>query len=138
MEPPASRAPTEPSAPPALRTLTLLEDDEVDAYMVGRALLRIEAGCVLEHHTTLREFRRAIRLRCPEVALIDRRLPDGSGIDAIRELRARCPDVRIYLFTAGDEPRDLDRAITAGADGAYTKPTNSREFSGLVLSVVQA
>ncbi|MDY7102404.1 MAG: response regulator [Actinomycetota bacterium] len=136
MEASQPRAENEPGAPP-LRALTLLEDDEVDAYMVGRALMRIEAGCVLERHSTLRGFRRALREHCPEIALVDRNLPDGSGIDAIRDLRESCPSARIYLFTSLDETDELDRAIAAGADGAFTKPANGHEFAALVLSLMR-
>jgi DNA-binding NarL/FixJ family response regulator len=57
----------------------------------------------------------------PDVTLMDLRLPDLSGIDAMRAIRAECPDARIILLTmfAGDV--EIQRALQAGAQGYLLK-----------------
>jgi DNA-binding NarL/FixJ family response regulator len=54
-----------------------------------------------------------------DVAVVDVRLPDGSGIDLCRELRAHVPGMRCLVLTADANSRD--DAITAGATGFVLK-----------------
>ena len=62
-----------------------------------------------------------LRLSPPDVALIDARLPDGSGIDALRRLRARWPHSSLLMFTGSTDPGLADEAVGAGADGLISK-----------------
>src|ERR1700692_722128 len=57
----------------------------------------------------------------PDVTLMDLRLPDLSGIEAMLAIRAECPDARIILLTmfAGDV--EIQRALQAGAQGYLLK-----------------
>ena len=59
----------------------------------------------------------------PDVTLMDLRLPDFSGIEAMLAIKAECPDARIILLTmfAGDV--DIQRALEAGAQGYLLKNT---------------
>lgn len=59
--------------------------------------------------------------RCPDVVLLDVGLPGMGGIEAIGELRQRCPDVRIVLITADTSGSTLVAAVEAGADGFLPK-----------------
>lgn len=66
----------------------------------------------------------------PDVLLLDRHLPDGDGLDLVRELRAR-PDgtsMRIVLVTASVLPSDRDSAELAGADAFIAKPIRISEL----------
>ncbi|MDM4762070.1 response regulator transcription factor [Galbitalea sp. SE-J8] len=57
----------------------------------------------------------------PDVALLDVRLPDGSGIDVCREVRSRLTDVRCLMLTAYDDEEAMSSAIVAGAAGYVLK-----------------
>lgn len=61
------------------------------------------------------------RIAPPDVALVDARLPDGSGIEALRNLRRRWPRTRLVMFTGMTEPGLADEAVAAGADGLISK-----------------
>ncbi|MBY8860189.1 response regulator transcription factor [Nocardia sp. CA2R105] len=62
----------------------------------------------------------AARMR-PDVILLDRRLPDGNGIDAIERLHEVSPAARVLVFT-GDADRAMrDRVIAAGGAGLVLK-----------------
>lgn len=70
----------------------------------------------------------------PEVALVDIRLPDGSGIDLTRELLERFPDLRVVLYT-GDADADL---LTGGLDsGARGYALKAGSMSELVAAIEQ-
>ena len=53
----------------------------------------------------------------PDVAILDARLPDGSGIEVCREIRATLPQVRCLILTSYDDDDALFAAVMAGAAG---------------------
>lgn len=57
----------------------------------------------------------------PDVAVLDGRLPDGSGIEVCRAVRAENPAVRALILTSYDDDQALFAAIMAGADGYVLK-----------------
>lgn len=60
--------------------------------------------------------------RCrPDVVLMDVRLPDGSGIEACREIRSDRPDTRVIMLTAYPDEDAVVQAILAGAAGYFLK-----------------
>ena len=81
-----------------------LLEDEGDIVVVGESALAEEAK------------RRIPALR-PHVAILDGRLPDGSGIDVCREIRSRDPEINALIPTSFDDADALFAAIVAGAAG---------------------
>lgn len=57
----------------------------------------------------------------PHVILLDRRLPDGDGIDAIERLRAASPQARVLVFTGAANQDMVDRVSAAGGAGLVLK-----------------
>ncbi len=57
----------------------------------------------------------------PDVALLDARLPDGSGIDVCREIRSMMPNVQCLILTSYDDDEALFAAVMAGASGYLLK-----------------
>lgn len=57
----------------------------------------------------------------PDVAIFDARLPDGSGIDACREVRSVDPSIKALVLTSYDDEQALATAILAGASGFLLK-----------------
>lgn len=64
----------------------------------------------------------------PEVVLMDLRMPEGDGIDAIRALRAHGSSSRILVLSTYDTDRDIRSAMRAGADGYLLKDTRRSEL----------
>lgn len=75
------------------------------------------------------------RLR-PDVVLLDLRLPDMLGPEAIRALMARCPGVKIVLFTAYPDHAALEAALAAGAHGVVVKDTERADLVDVIKRVV--
>ena len=67
-----------------------------------------------------------------EVAIVDLNLPDGHGIEVIRELRAANPDCALLVLTASEDRRESARAVQAGAMGVLTKSTPIADVIGAV------
>jgi DNA-binding NarL/FixJ family response regulator len=120
---PAPRAPRHAGLPAqaqrAIRVL-LVDDHRLLTEALARALDQEPGIRVAGTARTVAEVREAIR-EPVDVALMDYRLPDGTGIDATRLLKARWPAARIVMLTAIDDDETVLEAIQAGADGYLTK-----------------
>lgn len=71
----------------------------------------------------------------PQVAVLDVRLPDGSGVEVCREIRARLPDVRCLMLTSFSDDEALFDAIMAGASGYVLKDIRGSDLVGAVRDV---
>ncbi|HWF80449.1 MAG TPA: response regulator transcription factor [Streptosporangiaceae bacterium] len=70
----------------------------------------------------------AIAGNCPDVAVVDFHLPDGTGADAADSIRARCRGVAIVFLTADDSDERLLQAIESGASGYLLKSVTGAEI----------
>jgi two-component system response regulator DevR len=71
----------------------------------------------------------------PDVAVLDVRLPDGSGIEVCRELRAMCPELRCLMLTSFSDDEALIDAIVAGASGYILKEVRGADIVDSVRRV---
>ena len=71
----------------------------------------------------------------PDVALVDIRLPDGSGIDLTRELLASHPDLRVVLYTGDADAELLYGGLDSGARGYALKAGSMTELVGAIEQV---
>ncbi|MDQ1556514.1 MAG: two-component system, NarL family, response regulator DevR [Actinomycetota bacterium] len=101
------------------RGIAGLLDAEPDIEIVGEA-------------STAAQARARILATQPDVAVLDVRLPDGSGIDVCRDIRSLNPDIHCLILTAYDDDEAIYAAVIAGAAGYVLKDIRG---SGLVDSV---
>jgi two-component system response regulator PilR (NtrC family) len=79
----------------------------------------------------------ALEQQAPDLCLTDMRLPDGSGLDLVRELGKRHPDVPVAVITAhGDVDSAVD-ALKAGAFDFVSKPVELPVLRGLVTTALR-
>jgi two-component system, NarL family, response regulator len=70
-----------------------------------------------------------------DVYILDLRMPDGDGIQTIKELIARDPAMRVLVLTTYDNEEDIFRALEAGARGYLLKDTTSEELVAAVRQI---
>lgn len=70
----------------------------------------------------------ALEDACPEVAVIDFHLPDGTGADAAERIRAQCPTCAIVFLTGDDSDERLLQAIESGASSYLLKSVSGAEI----------
>src|SRR3954471_16672608 len=104
------------------RGLRELLEQENDIEVVGESGLAQEAA------------RRIPALR-PDVAVLDGRLPDGSGIDVCREVRSPHPEIAALILTSYDDDEALFSAIMAGAAGYVLKQVRGNDLIDTVRRV---
>ena len=104
------------------RGLRELLEDEPDLEVVG------ESGSAQE------AARRILALR-PDVAVLDGRLPDGSGMDICRDLRSRDPSIQVLVLTSYDDDEAVFAAIMAGASGYVLKQIGGTDLVNAIRRV---
>jgi DNA-binding NarL/FixJ family response regulator len=112
------------------RPLRLLVVDDHDVVRQGLvALLGRRQGfeVVAEAGTAAEAVEQARRYE-PDIVVMDVRLPDGSGIEACREIRAELPATRVIMFTSYPDEEAVLSAIVAGASGYLLKQVRARDL----------
>ncbi|WP_272902637.1 response regulator transcription factor [Nocardioides sp. WS12] len=125
---------TSPSVPQQIRVY-LLDDHEMIRRGI-RDLLQSEGDIVVvgESDSAVEATSRIPALR-PDVAILDARLPDGSGIDVCRDVRSVDPSIAALILTSYDDDDALFSAIMAGAAGYVLKQVRGNDLLDMVRRV---
>ena len=115
-------------------TVLLVEDDPPTLWRLQDALDK--AGFDVAAAATLAEARASLVARTPRVLLTDLQLPDGHGVDLIRETRARLPDTEIMVISALGDEQTVISAITVGATGYILKDAFPSDIAATVRDLV--
>ncbi len=112
--------------PPApAPTLLLVDDDETLRERLASALRA--RGYEVTTAATGAEALAAARRESPELAIVDLRMPDMSGIDVLRALRAQDPSTRVLVLTGYGSIATAVEATRLGAAGYLPKPVDADE-----------
>ena len=112
--------------------ILLVEDDPNVSLLLKRKLER--AGYAVRHAASIATARELVRDGTWELALLDRQLPDGDGLDLCHDLRASSPHGYILMFTGMTSDEEKLRGFEHGADDYVSKSTQLEE----VLARVRA
>jgi DNA-binding NarL/FixJ family response regulator len=74
-------------------------------------------------------------MKRPEVVIMDVRLPDGSGVEACRDIRSELPDTKLIMLTSYADDEALFNAIMAGASGFVLKQVLGSDLLSAVRTV---
>ena len=124
----------ETTIPPVLRIL-VVDDHEVVREGLVALLERRAAFSVVAQVGTAAEAIAAARTYLPDLVIMDVRLPDGSGIEATREIRAENPAIRVVMLTSYPDEEAVFAAIVAGASGYLLKQVRGRDLIGALAAV---
>jgi len=113
----------------------LVDDHEVVRRGV-RDMLEAEADLeVVGEAGTVEEALHRVAATNPDVAVLDVRLPDGSGVELCREIRSRHPSIACLMLTSFDDDEALFEAILAGASGYVLKQVKGSDILEAVRAV---
>jgi two-component system, NarL family, response regulator DevR len=108
--------------------LLLVDDHEVVRQGLAALLARRPAFQVVAEAGTVAEAVAAARRFRPDVVIMDVRLPDGTGIEACRDIRAEVPETRVVMLTSYPDEEAVLAAIMAGASGYLLKQIRGRDL----------
>lgn len=123
--------------PEPLRPLRLLVVDDHEIVRQGLvALLDRRAGFeVVAQAGSVAEATDQARLHEPDIVVMDVRLPDGSGVEACRAIRAELPETRVIMLTSFPDDEAVLSAIVAGASGYLLKQIRARDLVAALEAV---
>ena len=106
----------------------LIVDDHI-LFRDGIASLLKAAGksVVGEADNGLDAVELAVQLR-PDLILLDIDMPGIDGLETLRRIRKKLPEIKVVMLTVSDEDDNLTKAVRAGASGYLLKNLNSDEF----------
>ena len=113
----------------------LLDDHEVVRRGVRELLEGADDLEVVGEAGTAAEAMQRVPATKPDVAVLDVRLPDGTGIEVCRDLRSQMPDLRCLMLTSFNDDEALFDAIMAGAAGYVLKEVRGSDLIDSVRRV---
>ena len=105
--------------------ILLVEDEPV--VQANNKMVLERRGYNLRQAYTLEEARAIIAEDPPNAIILDILLPDGNGLDLLKEVRNNS-DIPVLVLTAMGTPKDIIKGLEAGGDDYLTKPHDLQTF----------
>jgi len=115
--------------------LLVVDDHEVVRQGLVALLDRREGFEVVAEAGTVAEALAMAHRFEPDIVVMDVRLPDGSGVEACREIRAELPSTRVVMLTSYPDEEAVLSAIVAGASGYLLKQVRARDLVSALEAV---
>ena len=115
--------------------IAYLEDDPDQAALV-RAWLEA-GGHVCHHFDRGHALQRSLASESFDLFLLDWELPDTSGVEVLKEVRARAPRAPVIFTTARQRDEDVAAVLQAGADDYISKPVRRGELLARIDAVTR-
>jgi DNA-binding NtrC family response regulator len=119
----------------ANRSILLVDDESSFRTLVGRELER--SGHAVAGAGNLAEARQELLQRGFDVVLLDVRMPDGSGLELLPEIRERWPATEVIMLTAFGTVEEAIRAMKHGAYDFLTKPCKLAELEAVLEKALE-
>jgi DNA-binding NarL/FixJ family response regulator len=123
--------------PTRVLRLLLVDDHEVVRQGIAALLARRDTLQVVAQAGTVEEAIAEARRHRPDIIVMDVRLPDGSGVEACRDIRAEMPETKVIMLTSYPDEEAVLSAIVAGASGYLLKQVRGRDLVAAIEAVGQ-
>jgi DNA-binding NarL/FixJ family response regulator len=120
---------------PELINVMIVDDHEVVRRGIAEVVERSDGMQVVAEAGSVAEALRRAVLVNPQVILVDLRLPDGTGIDLMTQLREVVPQVRPVVLTSFDDDDALAAALESGAAAFLIKSVRGAEIADVIRAV---
>src|SRR5438093_213795 len=114
----------------------VVDDQDSIRQFVSKALE--EDGYTVQTTASVRETREAIERDMPDLAILDLKLPDGTGLELLREIKRVQTEVPVIVMTAFGELETAVEAMGAGAFWFVKKPFQNDELLALVAKALES
>ena len=110
-------------------TILIAEDEESNFLLLQTILKR---QCKVLHAMTGKELLEIYKKEHADLILMDIKMPEMNGIDALKEIRKFDKDIPIIMQSAYAFENDMEAARQAGSNEFMTKPINIKEFKSMI------
>jgi DNA-binding NarL/FixJ family response regulator len=116
--------------------VAIVDDHDLFAEAMTLLINRSDAAEVISAYNTIQSCREGLKINgCPDVLLLDIRLPDGISIDFCAELKTDYPDIKVVMLTMFSEIVTVKLSFQNGALGYLLKESNSEEVIKCIETV---
>ncbi|WP_313739451.1 response regulator transcription factor [Pseudomonas sp.] len=115
--------------------LLLIDDDQELCELLGSWLS--QEGFVVRACHDGQSARQALAEQAPAAVVLDVMLPDGSGLELLKQLRTEHTDLPVLMLSARGEPLDRILGLELGADDYLAKPCDPRELTARLRAVLR-
>jgi len=115
--------------------LLLIDDDQELCELLTRWLTQEGFQVTACHEAG--GARHALAAQTPDAVVLDVMLPDGSGLELLKQLRGEHPDLPVLMLSARGEPLDRIIGLELGADDYLAKPCDPRELTARLRAVLR-
>jgi DNA-binding response OmpR family regulator len=117
--------------------ILVVEDQAPTSELIKEVLL--DEGCEIQAVDTLAKARASLQRALPDLMVLDRALPDGEGIDLLKDLRReeRSARLPVLILTAQNTVSDKVTGLREGADDYLAKPFNTEELVARVEALLR-
>jgi DNA-binding NarL/FixJ family response regulator len=116
-------------------TVSIVEDDDQVRQSLARLIQRAEGFRCLSHYPSAEAALEAIPREGPEVVLMDINLPGMNGVECVRRLKPKLPEVQVIMLTVYEDTDSIFNALAAGASGYLLKRTPPAELLEAIRDV---
>ena len=128
--------PSEESAPPPQSTVLVVDDHALLRTGVAN-IINLEPDLrVVAEAENGRQAVEAFERHRPDVTLLDLRMPEMEGVEAVRQIRALDPGARVIVLTTYDTDHDIARALKAGAKAYILKDISADDLINCIRDVL--
>ncbi len=113
----------------------LIVEDEIDICFLLTGILK-KKNLQTTFVNSIHEAQDLLCLQHPSIVFLDNNLPDGYGVDYIRQIKNTHPLTRIIMITADDTIANKNKALSAGADFFIGKPFTRDAINKMIDSVM--
>jgi len=103
--------------------------------LIAEIFARWQGFKVVGHAASCREAQAICRQVKPDFVILDLGLPDASGLEVFKELKAQFPDVHVLIFSGNLNETVIRSALVAGVDGILSKASATAELKTAIESV---
>ena len=112
-------------------TILIAEDEESNFLLLKTILKR---HCNILHAKTGKELLNIYKEQHADLILMDIKMPEMNGIDALKEIRKFDTEIPVIMQSAYAFENDMESARQAGSNGFITKPINNKELKATLSS----
>jgi DNA-binding NarL/FixJ family response regulator len=118
--------------------ILLVEDDQQFRKILKEELNRWFPSIMIEEASDGKEAMEKMDSFCPQLIFMDIRLPDESGLQLTKKIKAKCPTTNVTMLTSHDLPEYRQAAVDCGASHFFVKGTSEGdEIRALVESFLE-
>jgi two-component system nitrate/nitrite response regulator NarL len=115
--------------------VVIIDDHAMIVELITEIFGQWKGYKVVGHAASCRDAQAICKREKPDFVILDIGLPDASGLDAFKQIKALFPNVHVLIFSGNLSDTHIRAALTAGVDGIISKASATAELKAAILSV---